>query len=465
MTLICCVCISPALLFAQQINDNQCSNQPGIASGLLNVDVVVGCAPLQVKVKNAQIGSIKSRYVYDYKGGNPNLQPYKPDTVTTFTYAKAGVHILMQLSENATGQAQRVCQTINVQDPTPPAFKVIPCANGKVILTITNHTITKYDEYIINWGDGNLSIINKLNLVAPHLYTDLTPKQVSVEGRHGISKCGGKSARTVLLETNGRPATLTKLEVLDANTAELTITNPNLFDLELYRQDGSGQYKTTGKILKEADEKVKVSIDTSKIFCYKLKPLDSCIATLESNVLCVSFLKVIPEIEHNIVITTPYRYPTDITQMTITKNNTVWWSPRFTDLFRVDNQSECGKQNCYRLQLVTRYGTVLSNTVCADPPPALCVSIANIYVPDVFTPNGDGVNDVFEVKSDADSKIDILIYDRWGSPVFRNSVNVLHWSGHINGQPAPTGPYFYRILVTDKIGRGFVKRGTVSLLR
>lgn len=450
---------------AQQINDNQCSNQPGIVSGLLDVNILFGCAPLKVNVKNAQTGALKSRYIYDYKGGNPNLQPYTPDTATSFTYTKPGIYVLMQLSEDVAGKAQRACRTITVQDAAPPAFKVVPCANGKVILTITNQSTTQYEEYIINWGDGNVAIINRLNLTAPHQYTDLSPKQISVEGRHSVSKCGGKSARTIQLETTGRPGTLTKLEIIDASTAELTIGNPNFFDLELYRQDGSGQFLTTGKVFRADEEKVKVLIDTSKIFCYKLRPRDSCIAALESNVLCVSFLKIIPDIEQNTVLVTPYRYPTDVTKITVDKNNAPWWNPGFTDLFRADNQAECSKQSCYRLRLDTRNGTVLSNIVCADAPPALCASIANVYVPDVFTPNGDGINELFEVKGDPDSKIEVLIYDRWGTPIFHNSLNVLHWNGQINGQAAPIGPYFYRILIIDKIGRKFIKRGTVSLLR
>ena len=453
-------------LSAQQISDNQCENQPGVGSGAMRITNPVGCISHTVKVVNNQIGSTKSRYIYDYKGGNPNnSQVYKPDSVTSFTYTKPGLYIIMQLSESAMGQPLRICQQVTVQDPTPPAFKVLPCANGQVTLTITNHNLTQYEEYVIEWGDGNVAIINRLNLTAHYQYKDLSPKQISVQGRHSVSKCGGKSTRTVSLEIGTQPAVLSKLEILDASTAELTISNPHLFDLELYRQDGAGQFQTTGKVLKNADEKTKVSIDTTKIFCYKLKPRDSCIASLESNALCVSFLTATPDISYNTIAVEPYRYPSEVTKMTVLRNTTFWWNPSFTDLFRDDNQAECGKKNCYRLQLETRNGTVLSNTVCIDPPPALCIALANVYVPDAFTPNGDGVNDFFEVKGDPGSDIQVLIYDRWGTPVFHNSLNVLHWNGAISGQPAPSGPYFYRISVIDTIGRTFVKRGTVALLR
>lgn len=465
-SLFCLFLGSTALASAQQIADNQCDNQPGVGSGGMRITDPVGCIPQTVKVANNQIGSTKSRYIYDYKGGNPNnSQVYKTDTVTSFTYTKPGLYIIMQLSESAFGQPLRSCQRVTIQDPIPPTFRVLPCENGKVTLTISNHDLTQYEEYVIEWGDGNVAIINRLNLSAQYQYKDLSPKQISVQGRHSVSKCGGKSARTVSLEIGTQSAVLSKLEVLDANTAELTISNPNLFDLELYRQDGAGQFQTTGKVLKNADEKTKVAIDTTKLFCYKLKPRDSCIASLESNVLCVSYLIATPDISHNTIAVEPYRYPSEITKMRVFRNNSPWWTPNFTDLFREDNQAECGKKTCYRLQLETRNGTVLSNTVCIDPPPALCVTLTNVYVPDAFTPNGDGVNDFFEVKGEATSEIQVLIYDRWGTPVFQNSINVRHWNGTVNGHPAPSGAYFYRISVTDKIGRNFVKRGSFALLR
>ena len=451
---------------AQQISDNQCENQPGVGSGGMRIFNPVGCISHTVKVVNNQNGSTNGRYIYDYKGGNPNNpQLYKLDTATSFTYTKPGLYIIMQLSESAMGQPLRSCQRVTVQDPIPPTFRVLPCSNGQVTLTISNHDITQYEEYVIEWGDGNVAIINKLNLSVQYRYNDLSPKQISVQGRHSVSKCGGKSTKTVSLENKTQAAVLSKLDIMDASTAELTVDNPDLFELELYRQDGIGAFQTTGKIFRNAEEKTKVLIDTNKIFCYKLKPRDSCIASLESNVLCVSFLKVTPDVLYNTVGILPYRYPSDVTKMTVQRNNASWWNPTFTDLYQEDNLAECGKKACYRLTLETRGGTVLSNTVCVDPPSGLCVSLAGVYAPDVFTPNGDGVNDFFEVKGEADSDIQVLIYDRWGSPVFHTTVNVRHWNGAVNGYPAPAGPYFYRISVTDKIGRHFIKRGTVALLR
>lgn len=450
--------------FGQQINDNQCNNlPPGTLSGDFGLVNEVGCAPLQVGISNKSIVSLKNRYIFDYKGGNPDT--YKTSTDSNFTYTKSGLYIVMKLSETSSGQLQRACKVVTVQNRTAPEFKVLVCSNGSVNLRITNHAMTEYEEYVIEWGDGNVTLTNRLNLFAQYRYKDASAKQITVQGRHKISNCGEKSTQTISLETTNKPATLSKLEILDASTGELTIANPNELELELYRQEGGGGFRTLGTTVKNPVEKVKVLVDTNKIFCYMIKARDSCVASLESNVVCTAFLKVTPETEANVVGFIPYLYPSAVKSMAVKRNDAVWWNPTVTQFFKPDIEGQCGKEACYRLEITTSEASILSNKVCAEAPPVLCNPLGQLFVPDVFTPNGDGVNDLFEIKGEMDGEPQMLIYDRWGSVIFRNSVNVRHWNGLINGNSAPAGAYLYRINVTDKVGRTFVKRGTVSLLR
>lgn len=450
--------------FGQQIVDNQCNViPPGELTGEFGLLNEVGCAPLTVRVSNQQIVSTANQYIFDYKGGNP--YSYKTTTDSSFNYTKSGLYIVMKLSKTAAGIPQRACRVVTVQNRTAPEFKVLVCSNGSVNLRITNHAVTEYEEYVIEWGDGNVTLTNRLNLFAQYRYKDATAKQITVQGRHRISNCGEKSTQTISLETTNKPATLSKLEILDATTGELTIANPNELELELFRQEGGGGFRTLGTTIKNSVEKVKVLVDTNRIFCYKIVARDSCVASLESNVVCTAFLKVTPETEANVIGFIPYLYPSAVKSMEVKRNDAVWWNPTITQFFKPDIEGQCGKEACYRLEITTLEASILSNKVCAKAPPALCNPLGQLFVPDVFTPNGDGVNDLFEIKGEMDGEPQMLIYDRWGSVIFRNSVNVRHWNGVINGNPAPPGAYLYRIDVTDKVGRTFVKRGTVSLLR
>ncbi|MCS7162005.1 MAG: PKD domain-containing protein [Bacteroidia bacterium] len=83
-----------------------------------------------------------------------------------------------------------------------------------------------------------------------------------------------------------------------------------------------------------------------------------------------------------------------------------------------------------------------------------------LFVPNVFTPNGDGINDVFRVLGHAECVEELAIYDRWGQEIYRTRVLPFVWDGRRGGEMAPEGAYVYVIKL-----RGFVRAGTVTLLR
>ena len=91
-----------------------------------------------------------------------------------------------------------------------------------------------------------------------------------------------------------------------------------------------------------------------------------------------------------------------------------------------------------------------------------------VEVPNVFTPNGDDVNDFFFLKASNLEKISMLIYDRWGHIVFNleSDKGNISWDGKNQyGKEAAEGTYFYMIKATGKDGVVFDKKGTVSLYR
>ena len=91
-----------------------------------------------------------------------------------------------------------------------------------------------------------------------------------------------------------------------------------------------------------------------------------------------------------------------------------------------------------------------------------------IIVPNVFTPNGDGANDLFFLKASNLDEITILIYDRWGHKVYdltSHSGNIA-WDGKTPaGKDAAEGTYFYFIKAMGKDGQLYDKKGTISLYR
>ena len=86
------------------------------------------------------------------------------------------------------------------------------------------------------------------------------------------------------------------------------------------------------------------------------------------------------------------------------------------------------------------------------------------YIPDAFTPNADGKNDVFVPVMKDVQDLSISIYDRWGSKIFEGTDNNPGWNGTINGQPAPEGVYSWVASFRSNF-KPHYKKGVVTLLR
>jgi gliding motility-associated-like protein len=91
-----------------------------------------------------------------------------------------------------------------------------------------------------------------------------------------------------------------------------------------------------------------------------------------------------------------------------------------------------------------------------------------IYIPDVFSPNGDQVNDGFGVAGvkKGIKNYEVTIYNRWGQKLFYTDDHNIEWDGTYEGKPAVMGSYIYDMRFTDyKESRWFFKTGEILLLR
>jgi gliding motility-associated-like protein len=95
-------------------------------------------------------------------------------------------------------------------------------------------------------------------------------------------------------------------------------------------------------------------------------------------------------------------------------------------------------------------------------------SDCSIYIPNAFTPNGDGLNDVLRAHSNcAIAEYDFQLYDRWGKKLFETSNINEAWDGKINGAKVPPGAYVYFVRYKNSSSENTykIRKGAVSLLR
>jgi gliding motility-associated-like protein len=90
------------------------------------------------------------------------------------------------------------------------------------------------------------------------------------------------------------------------------------------------------------------------------------------------------------------------------------------------------------------------------------------YAPNAFTPNGDGINDMFQPLGNAIDleQYDFQIYDRWGEAIYASTDPTEGWDGTSNGKVIPNGVYVYRAHAVDAVKKDVYELfGHVTLFR
>ncbi len=94
------------------------------------------------------------------------------------------------------------------------------------------------------------------------------------------------------------------------------------------------------------------------------------------------------------------------------------------------------------------------------------IECEDLLMPNVFTPNGDSINDEYEIASKfiIEEMQSFEIFDRWGESIFFTSNKDQGWNGEFNGSPAMVGMYVYKISYTCQSSEHF-SVGSFSLMR
>ena len=88
-----------------------------------------------------------------------------------------------------------------------------------------------------------------------------------------------------------------------------------------------------------------------------------------------------------------------------------------------------------------------------------------LYVPNAFSPNGDGKNDVFYVYGSGFRNVHLSIFDRWGEMVFESYDVTVGWDGTFSGKTLPPDVFVYEADITFIDGSKKLAKGSVTLVR
>ncbi len=97
--------------------------------------------------------------------------------------------------------------------------------------------------------------------------------------------------------------------------------------------------------------------------------------------------------------------------------------------------------------------------------PIEAVGKDEVFVPNSFSPNEDGLNDVFLVSPYEIDGWSLSIFNRWGSPVFQTKSAMEGWDGRFNGKYVESGSYYWTLVYKNESGRRSERQGFVNVLR
>jgi gliding motility-associated-like protein len=116
-----------------------------------------------------------------------------------------------------------------------------------------------------------------------------------------------------------------------------------------------------------------------------------------------------------------------------------------------------------------------SNGICSDSTSiqifVLPFPDAIIEVPNVFTPNADGLNDNWWIKAQFASSMSVQIFNRWGNlmkeidGLYDPLDNNTYWNGQVEGTDATDGVYFYKFVIKDLNNKEYTGHGNITLVR
>jgi gliding motility-associated-like protein len=118
------------------------------------------------------------------------------------------------------------------------------------------------------------------------------------------------------------------------------------------------------------------------------------------------------------------------------------------------------KNSCYVVEAINSFGCRATDEVCID------VSRENvIYIPNTFTPDGDGLNDEFYISGFGFSDITIEIFDRWGEKLFISNDVTKGWNGKFQGKDCKEDTYIYKLSYKTFGSKLTTTAGHVNLIK
>lgn len=380
---------------------------------------------------------------------------------------------------------------------TVPSHVTVHCT--VVYDTCRSSIIVKWSPYI-GWGtklkgysvfliDENLVITKVIDLAAnenDYIYSGVLENKsycfyISAIRDDGISSLSNKACLTTTAPLPPSFITGDYTRYSGSNNLNLhfSIDPATVSDAyRLYRAEGSGSdYSLVTELQKAADGTIAFTdeLPALKVYNYKLTYLNRCKNEGVSSVPINNILlkgkseAMINKLSWNTFATWVqgikeiqlFRAESNGAQVLLQAFNS--GQMEYED--KIDPQAQLSGDICYQVKAVSEPDA--NGITQVSESNVFCVNMTGeVFVPNAFTPNNDGVNDIFKPSfAVLPSKYSFIIYNRYGAKVFETSNISEGWDGTLaNGSKALEGTYIFYLRIENGAGKVNEKRGNFNVI-
>jgi gliding motility-associated-like protein len=125
-----------------------------------------------------------------------------------------------------------------------------------------------------------------------------------------------------------------------------------------------------------------------------------------------------------------------------------------------ETQIKATRTGCYYIETLNEFGCKANDDVCVT-----VTGNFEVYIPNSFTPNADGLNDEFKVYGHSISDVRLEVFDRWGENIYTSAGGDVAWNGIYQGELCQQGVYVYKVSYKTLDFKTENKVGHISLIR
>lgn len=401
---------------------------------------------------------------------DPNLGvgiPIGFGTSITINPTQSGIYFLQGnfslVSLSPCDRVAAISITVNPTPTSPVINNVTICPNSTATLQVQS----PQPGFTYNWYDaatGGTLLNTGTSYTTPVLATNSTYYVEAISNNN----CSSNTRTAAMVTIASLPATpqVSSVAVCPNANATLTVTNPQAgFVYNWYNTAAGGTAVGTGTSYTVNNVSAATTLYVETVNAV------GCISAARTAVT----VSLLPQLSQPVVtltnttftsLTFSWNAVAGATGYQVTTNGgATYQTPSSGPLGTTHTVSGLTGNTTVIIQVRASGVQPCETSLLSAPVSGTTLSSKEIFVPNAFTPNGDGRNDVLFVYGNYVASIQFRIFNQWGQLVFVSGNISNGWNGTYNGQQQPVGVYAYTLKVVLQDGSVINKKGSVNLIR